>query len=84
MISNRYTQAVEFWNLHFGPVANITRRTDLVSTGRLARGNIGTRRRDFARSTPSVRLAGPSPLTPRDMARESRREGMEVFFLHDL
>ena len=43
-ISNRYSQAMGYGNLHFGPVANITSRSDLLSTARLSRGMVGMRR----------------------------------------
>ena len=42
-ISDCYSQAMGWGNLHYGPVGNITRRADLLSTARLARGMIGMR-----------------------------------------
>lgn len=59
-ISDRYSQSMGLGNLHWGPLGNITKRADILSTARLARGMHGLRRAIAA--DPSLRFGRPALL----------------------
>ena len=61
-ISDRYAQDMGWGNLHFGPLENITQRTDILTTGRLARDVVGMHR--AIREDPNLPFGTPSLLHP--------------------
>ena len=59
-ISDCYSQSMGWGNLHWGPLGDITKRADILSTARLARGMHGYRRAIAA--DPSLLFGKPALL----------------------